>query len=83
MIRFANVNPEVLAILQTEGVDLMEVWARSQNPSGYSADSSPLAPTNNLGGSYQLSAEASGGVGRVTYSVGARAPNRLGHAARW
>jgi choice-of-anchor A domain-containing protein len=70
-IRFDNVNPEILAILQTEGMDTIAASAHS--PLGYSASTNLSAPGNNLGGSYQLSAEASGGVGSVTYSVSATA----------
>jgi hypothetical protein len=66
-IRFANTNPEILALLETEGIDLL--MARAKSASGYSASTNHLAPSDNLGGTYQLWAEASGGTGSVTYSV--------------
>ncbi|HEX8702483.1 MAG TPA: hypothetical protein VF815_26855, partial [Myxococcaceae bacterium] len=70
-VRFANVNPEVLSILQAEGMDTIVVSAEST--AGYAASTNFLVPTNYLGGPYQLSAEASGGTGSVSYSVGAMA----------
>jgi len=66
-VRFANVNPEILSILEREGMDTLLVRARSTV--GYSSVTEHLVPENNLGGSYQLSAEANGGVGQVTYSL--------------
>jgi hypothetical protein len=70
-VRFSNANPEVLAILQTEGMD--GIATAAQSPAGYAASTNYLATVNNLSGSYQLSAEASGGVGSVTYLVAASA----------
>jgi hypothetical protein len=68
-IRFTNTNPEILAILRTEGVD--GITAHAQSPVGYYANIGYMPSTDNLSGTYQLLAEASGGVGSVTYSVGA------------
>jgi choice-of-anchor A domain-containing protein len=69
VIRFDNSDPAVLAILHSEGISQLDLQA--QSPSGYSASANGLTPVNELGGPYQLSAEASGGVGSVTYSVSA------------
>jgi hypothetical protein len=70
-IRFTNTNPEILTLLETEGIDLLMAHAKSTV--GYSASTNHLDPADNLGGTYQLWAESSGGTGSVTYSVGATA----------
>lgn len=72
-IRFANSNPDILTLLQTEGMDGVAVNANSIAPTGYSANNGYHASDDHLHGSYQLSAEAGSDDDGVTYTVAAYA----------
>jgi hypothetical protein len=77
-VNFNNTNPAVLAILATEGIDLIAGGANSTAPTGYTSSGYGTTNSNHLGGSYALSAESNGGAGGVSYTVGATAwVNRL------
>lgn len=80
---FDNTNPEILALLAVEGMDLFAVGAQS-TPAGFNAQTGYITPTSPTSASYTLSAESQGTSGSVTYTVSPvgwvyrRGPGRTG-----